>query len=500
MLRRSPNIHERFLRHIWSKQYLTVPLQTTDGKALKVYDVGKLNSDGGPDFCNAKIKINGITYSGDVEIHRTVFEWLQHQHQEDPRYNKVILHVVLEMTSGVPPTLVHSGRQIPVLVLGKFLSDSIQVIWQKTILDERTKNSETIRCFGTNNTLTSELLIHWLEKLAIERLELKLRRFDDRLRQLANEYRMILRERQHPYGELPLEGEHNEIPSLFPELTQKDLSSKELWEQVLYEGVMEGLGYSKNREPFIRLAKSVTLKEIINRHLATDNSCLEALLFGIAGLLPKSTNIEDKESRTYVRKLRKLWKELRQQYHGEILHAADWQFFPTRPSNFPTIRIAAACLLAKEFLVNDLFRHIIQTLKDNISVAEKESKLVKLFSIETSNYWKNHYSFDKAAPNNVTALGTSRIREIIINAVLPIALLYARVFKDKAVRNGALDVYQSLPASENNSTIRLMEKQLIKGRLPLKNVSHQQAVIQLYKFYCAEARCSDCELNVVLAR
>ena len=151
MNRRTHNIHERFLRHIWSKQYLTAALQTADGKTLKVFEVGTLNSDGGPDFCDTKIKIEDVTYSGDVEIHRTVFDWLQHQHQEDPRYNKVILHVVLETTRAAPPTLVHSGRQIPVLVLGHFLSDPIQTIWQKAILDERAHTSETIRCFRKNN-------------------------------------------------------------------------------------------------------------------------------------------------------------------------------------------------------------------------------------------------------------------------------------------------------------------------------------------------------------
>jgi hypothetical protein len=473
-------------------------LQTADGKTLKVFDVGQLNSDGGPDFCSAKIKIDGVTYSGDVEIHRTVFEWLQHQHQEDPRYNKVILHVVLETTSDAPPTLVNSGRQIPVLVLSSFLSDSIQTIWQKAILDERAKKSEAIPCFSNNRVLTSGALDHWLAKLAVERLELKLRRFDERLKQLVHERRMTLHEWQRPYGELPLEGEHNEIPPPFPALTQKDYSNKELWEQVLYEGVMEGLGYSKNREPFLRLAGNMTLKIIANFGMPVSDSTIESLMFGAAKLLPKSKSIKEKEARQYVHEIRKKWKELRPQYQGEILNAADWQFFPTRPSNFPTIRLAAASLLIKKFLANDFFRCIIQTLKSNISVAEKKQKLVQLFNIETNDFWKHHYNFDKAASNNVTALGASRIREIVVNAVLPVALLYARIFKDKAVREGALDVYQSLPASENNSITRLMEKQLLKGRLSLKNVSRQQAVIQLYKFYCAERRCSDCEFGAVL--
>jgi hypothetical protein len=99
----------------------------------------------------------------------------------------------------------------------------------------------------------------------------------------------------------------------------------------------------------------------------------------------------------------------------------------------------------------------------------------------------------------VTALGTSRIRDIVVNAVLPIALLYARIFKDKSVREGALDVYQSIPPSENNSVTRLMETQLLKGRLSLNNVSRQQATIQLYKYYCLEKRCSDCELGTMLS-
>jgi len=499
MKHHTSKIHERFLRHIWSKQYLTAGLQTADGKTLKVYDVGQLNSDGGPDFCNAKIKINDVTYSGDVEIHRTVFEWLQHQHQEDPRYNKVILHVVLETTNDVPPTLVNSGRQIPILVLSQFLSDSIQTVWQKAILDESKKKSEKIRCFGKNSDLTSEALDHWLAKLAVERLELKLRRFDERLKQLAYERRMTLHEWQRAYGELPSEGEHNEIPP-FPELTQKDFSNKELWEQVLYEGVMEGLGYSKNRKPFLRLAENMTLKVIANFGMPVSDLTIESLMFGAADLLSKSNVIKEKESRQYVHALRKKWKELRPQYHGEILNAADWQLFPTRPSNFPTIRLAAASLLIKEFLVNDLFRRIIQILKANISASEKEHKLVQLFSIETNDFWRHHYNFDTTASNSVKALGASRIREIVINAVLPIAMLYARIFKDKTVREGALVVYQSFPASENNSITRLMEKQLLKGRLPLKNVSRRQAVIQLYKFYCADGRCADCELGVILAR
>jgi hypothetical protein len=500
MNRRTQNIHERFLRHIWSKQYLTTALQTSEGKTIKVFDVGQLNTGGGPDFLQAKIQIDGVVYVGDVEIHRTSFDWLQHQHQADPRYNKVILHVVLEASSAHPPTIVCSGRIIPVLVLGRFLSDTIQTIWQKAILDERSKKFHTIPCFDKNTILTPDALEHWLVKLALERLELKLRRFDERLKQLAHERRMTLREWQRPYGALPLEGEHNEIPMPFKELTQKDFSTKDLWEQLLYEGVMEGLGYSKNREPFLRLAENMTLHILSGLIAPHSDDMIESLMFGAANLLPKSETIQEKESRRYVYRLRKSWKSLRPQYHGEILHPADWQFFPTRPSNFPTIRLAAASVLVKKFMSEDIFRRTIQTLKSSASASAKEKLLIELFHIETNGFWQHHFNFQNTAPVPVTALGISRIRDITMNAVLPIALLYARIFKDKDVREGVLDVYQSIPSYENNSITRLMEKQLLKKRAAVKNVIRQQGVIQLYKYYCSEERCSECELGFMIAR
>lgn len=40
-----------------------------------------------------------VTFHGDVKIHRTIANWIHHQYHEDPWYNKVVLHVVLERPS-----------------------------------------------------------------------------------------------------------------------------------------------------------------------------------------------------------------------------------------------------------------------------------------------------------------------------------------------------------------------------------------------------------------
>jgi hypothetical protein len=225
---------------------------------------------------------------------------------------------------------------------------------------------------------------------------------------------------------------------------------------------------------------------------------LEAVLFGVAGLLPTISLIREPAAQEYVRELQKTWKALRPNYRGEFLHEADWQFFPTRPTNFPTLRLAAAAQILHAFLANDLFRHIVQTLKANIKPAEKEHQLLQLFLINTTDFWKHHYSFHEPSPKELCALGAPRIREIIVNAVLPVALLYARIFKDKTVRQGAIDVYKSLPAAESNSLTRLMDEQLLKQRIKLSAVCRQQAVIQLYKYYCTENRCRECAVGAAI--
>lgn len=496
-MRRTPNIHERFLRHIWSKQYLKANLKTSDGRSMKVIDVGQLNNDGGPDFINAKIKINDITYFGDIEIHRTVFDWIKHQHQEDPRYNKVILHVVLKSNNEMPTVFVNSGRKVPLLILDKYLSESIHSIWQKVILDERLERTSKIACYEKNTHKQADLIRKWLLKLSIERLEVKLSRLEERLHELAYEELMNVCERQNQYGELKEEGNYNEIPLPIPKLklTQKDFSSKDIWEQLLYEGIMEVLGYSKNREPFIKLARNVSLK-FIRTHKMFDNVLgLESLLFGASGLIPKNKELKDPESREYVANLLEKWDKIKVLVNFELLHQADWQFFPTRPLNFPTLRIAAASIIINKLITEDMFRSIIQLLKSYENESAKIKELLKLFKIETFGYWRKYYHFDVIAKREHNLLGEERMREILINIILPLAFLYARIFKDMKVHNSVLNIYKSIKFKQKNSIIKLMEDQLIKGRVDLTIASHQQALIHLYKYYCVENKCRECELN-----
>lgn len=488
------HIHERFLRHLWSNQYLkTTSLQTTDGRTVEVREVGKMNLESGPDFLNAKVNIGGTVYAGDVEIHRTQEDWMRHRHEQDPRYNKVILHVLLENQTVSNATVVQSGRKVPVLVLSNFLPESIRTVWFKTIGDERARRADRIPCFEKNSTVPPEDLRRWFDKLTVERLEFKLRRFAERLKELAWERKLAAHEAPRTWGDPPVEGSPDEIPPPHKELTQKDFARKSLWEQILYEGIMEGLGYVRNMAPFARLAQIVTLETVKKLQAADDEQKLLALLFGVAGLLPRISALGEDSSKEEARSLIRCWNDLRREFRGEILHPADWHFFPTRPMNFPTVRMAAASGLIRKIIREDGFKKIIQTVK--LSQGNKLQELNSFFSVTSKSFWRTHYAFDHPAASPVTALGKTRIRDVIINSVVPVSLLYARIFHDFAVRHETIKLYHVMAPSAENEVTRLIEEQLLKGRMKLDSPGRQQAAIQLYRFYCTEGRCRDCDIG-----
>ncbi|MBR4114767.1 MAG: DUF2851 family protein, partial [Bacteroidales bacterium] len=106
---------EAFLQYVWQHQLMCQDkLFTTSNEQIQVVKIGTFNSNAGPDFLNAKIKIGETLWAGDVEIHIKSSDWNTHGHQLQKSYNSVILHVVAIHDKEI---CTENGTQIPTLIL-----------------------------------------------------------------------------------------------------------------------------------------------------------------------------------------------------------------------------------------------------------------------------------------------------------------------------------------------------------------------------------------------
>lgn len=60
---------ERHLQAMWLEQKYFHILKTCDGRHIEVISPGIWNSEAGPDFLKAHLKIGDQEYQGDIEIH-----------------------------------------------------------------------------------------------------------------------------------------------------------------------------------------------------------------------------------------------------------------------------------------------------------------------------------------------------------------------------------------------------------------------------------------------
>ena len=108
-------LREDLLHYAWkTKKFRLNQLYTSSGKKLEIYKFGNHNHDGGPDFQNAHISIDGTEWFGHIEIHVFASDWKKHNHSNDPAYENVILHVVFDNDLDIR---YHDGSAIPCLEL-----------------------------------------------------------------------------------------------------------------------------------------------------------------------------------------------------------------------------------------------------------------------------------------------------------------------------------------------------------------------------------------------
>ena len=155
---------EQLLHYAWKHKILPLhPLQTTTGQQVEVIDPGLQNANAGPDFFNAKLKVDGILWAGNIEIHRCSSDWYRHHHDTNPAYDSVILHLATEIDTEIRRT---NGELIPQMQFS--CPDSLIQNYQQLLSTDRYP-----ACFETISRLPKLQLHSWLNTLQIERFEQK---------------------------------------------------------------------------------------------------------------------------------------------------------------------------------------------------------------------------------------------------------------------------------------------------------------------------------------
>jgi len=452
-------IAESFLYHIWDGGHLKQEmLRTTDGKPVEIISKGKWNVDAGPDFREAILKIDGHLQRGDVEIHTQEADWFTHKHQIDPKYENVILHAVLWESKKPKPAETKSGRIIPTLILGNFLDESLERL-QVTIEGELFGTDRTPNICLLGKRKMSEIALA-LDKWGLERLRIKKDRFKEELNYFN-------------------------------------------YDQLIYQGIMEALGYSKNQRQFLKLSLKIPVEiiwEIIRTYAAEKQELVaQSLLFGGAGFLREESWTTSSE---YVRKLQKMWQRLSQAFDFEPLAVHEWQFFRLRPTNFPTIRIAAMAHIVVAFHDRGFHARLLDIfLNKNASPGKLAREVRNLFVVEARGYWQNHYHLEDEPTIHPQfhlkhLIGNGRANEIVVNVIFPLLLAFAEETGDKELAIRIRETYLHSPKLQENRILRQMKEQILspdKEKLAIvASAARQQGLIHIFKHFCRSWRCSEC--------
>ena len=295
-------MNEEFLHYIWKfKLFNQLDLITIDNEQVEIIKVGQHNSDAGPDFFNAKIKVGDTLWAGNVEVHINTSDWQKHNHQNDNAYDNIILHVVFNADIVLKRI---SGETIPTIELKDKISEKViqNYLYFKS-------NKDWIPCEKQIAAVPPFIVNSTIDQLVLERLERKSKTIIDNLALNTNN-----------------------------------------WEETFYQLLARNFGFKTNAEPFELLAKSLP-SLIIAKHKSSLLQ-IEALLFGQAGFLDE--HYED----AYLQKLQNEYVFLKQKYKLKSIDKHLWKFLRLRPVNFPTIRISMFANLI--YTSTHLFSKIIE--------------------------------------------------------------------------------------------------------------------------------------------
>ena len=448
-------VDEAFVQKLWNEQrFFDTNMAAIDRRPIRVLKPGIWNHNEGPDFMHAEIEIDGKLQIGDVEIHVRSSEWYAHQHHLNSRYNRVILHAVYFDDDINLRTRLQNGKRISTLELLKWVAVDIGDLYDNT---KDTTTAEGL-CRITGKQLNMGVLKGVFESLGRERFLEK-----------AESMRLLR--------------------------TRLD------FEQLLYEGIMEALGYARNNKAMRELAQHVPFADIEQKSELE----IQAILFGVAGLLPSQREKPPPIAVTNDPRIVALEEAWRASAYAELparMTEARWSL-TGRPLNHPTRRIAAMSRLIYQ-CQGSLMMYFLPTCERAVSVDTLRplqtivKELRMLLTLEPTGYWEMHSNFGTGGARKAGLIGNERAVDIIINKILPIAYVWAIEAESQKLQEAVLRLYSLAPKSSGNKITRKIDEQIFTEMQQMRHLKPtakiEQGVIRLYKNYCADWLCDLCPI------
>lgn len=451
---REPALPEEVVQRFW---YDHAPeageLVTLEGQRVEVLSPGWWNHCAGPDFQGAQLRFNGTLFTGDVEIHLDQSCWRQHGHHDDARYENVLLHVLLNPPNPSVPVYTKSGRSIPHLGLDTLCTPARGTL--RLLKDVELSPSLAPRCHGSCNRFVSEnrpeILTDFIHLSGTWRLLNKTRYVQERLMSVGAD-------------------------------------------QAAWELLSRALGYRIYADVFERLARALPYARAVQLSRQAP-FLLEAALLHLAGLLPKSIDA-DQDTPPHVQRLVTL-----RDSHLPQLKALDlaWSYGGVRPNNYPGRRIAGLAnvlgRVARDGFVETLDR-LWKSYDDPITLRRAFEDLFP----GAMGFWATHYRLDrKAMPKGSAPVGTGRVRSIIGNVFVPLALARARMAGQRSWEEQILAFYEQMPMEPDNQIYKRMQPRILGDHKFRFGFQEQQGVLQIHEDWCkANPSCRNCSLLAYL--
>ncbi|MEE1317681.1 MAG: DUF2851 family protein, partial [Prevotella sp.] len=430
---------EKLLQYCWKHRILPEgELRTADGESIEIVDTGLLNTDAGPDFFNARLRIGDRLLAGNVEIHVRRNDWYAHGHDRDAAYDNVILHVVDAQSNGPADAdsaiRTREGRILPEVKIS--VPEEIRANYRELLSEDSYPP-----CYKIIPNVTPLSMHSWMAALQTERLKQKTEAIAERVSMLKGD-----------------------------------------WEHAYFITLARSYGFGSNSDALEQWARNMPMTSVAHHR---DNLFqIESIFFGQAGMLNIASVRERLQLETaadeYFQRMQSEYEYLKHKFQMTDKYAPQWKYMRMRPQNFPTIRIAQLARLYYER----------RTSLSQLIECDTIDKLRKMFHCGVSDYWQTHYTFGHESQPSAKQLSAASISLLMINCAIPMIFAYGRQTGSEALCNRALDLLESLPP-ENNTITRMWQQVGLESR----SAGDTQALIQLKKQYCDRKDCLQCRIG-----